>query len=105
MTFSRRFPLDKPGSPYPSWEEMFLTAEDEEKVEKTQREANNTLMRECLEDAQKIVFEQEFKDFQSDVVSIARALFDKRASHLVYWKEEEAKKRFDKTFHQKEFKK
>lgn len=105
MTFSRRFPLDKPGSPYPSWEEIFLSSEDETSVDKDQQKANNALMRECIEDAKKIIFKLDFKNFQSDVVNIALALFDKRSSHLVYWKEEEAKARFDKAFHQKEFKK
>jgi hypothetical protein len=38
------------------------------------------------------------KDFQSDMVSIASALFEKRASHSVYWKESRAKEKFDDKF-------
>lgn len=101
MAFSRRFPHDKPGSPYPAWEEVFLQDADEKKVETTQRRENVALMRECIGDAKKILFEEDLKDFQSDMIHVALALFEKRASHVVYWKEEEAKSRFDKLFHKK----
>lgn len=95
MTFSRRFPKDKPGSPYAAWEEIYLTAEDEKAVEDAQRAANKKLMRECIVDAREIA-QQESLDLEKDITDIAIALFEKRASHAVYWKEEEAKNRFDK---------
>ena len=97
MAFSRRFPKDKPGSPYAAWEEVYLTAQDEQVVEVKQRTANLKLMQECITDAKKVAEEQNLKDFQTDIINIAIALFEKRASHSVYWKEEEAKKRFDAT--------
>lgn len=97
MAFSRRFPKDKPGSPYAAWEEIYLTAEDETAVEAEQREANVKLMHECIRDAKNLAKDSELKDFQTDIINIAIALFDKRASHVVYWKEEEAKKRFDQS--------
>ncbi len=98
MAFSRRFPRDVKGSPYPVWEEVYLSDEEERELEKRARQENQKLMKECLEDAKKIVFEEEFKEFQSDVVSLAIALFEKRASHAVYWKEEAVKEKFDKAY-------
>ena len=95
MSFQRRFPKDKPGSPYPAWEEVILTKEEETIIEQEQRTYNKELMKECLNDAKTIVKELSLKDFQTDITSIAIALFEKRASHLVYWKEESAKKKID----------
>ena len=37
------------------------------------------------------------KDFDTNLVRIAIALFEKRASHTVFWKEERAKDKFDKS--------
>ena len=48
-----------------------------------------------FEDAKKIALTKDLKDFQTDIINLAIALFEKRASHAVYWKEEEAKNRFD----------
>ena len=53
-------------------------------------------MNECIVDAQKIFMEKDLKDFQSDLINVAIALFDKRASHHVYWKENKAKEKFKK---------
>ncbi|MBR9692417.1 hypothetical protein GOV07_00620 [Candidatus Woesearchaeota archaeon] len=101
MAFSRRFPRDVKGSPYPNWEEVYISEEEERKLEKDQRRENLLLMRQCLEDAKKIIFEEDFKEFQSDVVDIAISLFEKRASHSVYWKEEAVKNKFDKAYAKK----
>ena len=62
---------------------------------KEQREANIKLMQECLKDAKKLISDEEMKDFETNVARIAIALFNQRSSHLVYWKEEKAKQRFD----------
>lgn len=95
MAFSRRFPKDKPGSPYASWEEIYLTLDDEHKIEAEQKKENIQLMKECILDAKNICSDLSLKDFQSDIISLAIALFEKRSSHTIYWKEEEAKRRFD----------
>lgn len=95
MAFSKRFPKDKPGSPYTTWEEITLTQEQEKSINSQQRKENNVLMKECLQDAKELFKELSLKDFQTDITNTAIALFEKRASHLVYWKEEEAKKVFD----------
>ena len=52
-------------------------------------------MKECIEDAQKIVKEKNLKSFQNDMINIAISLFEKRASHVVYWKENLCKEKFD----------
>jgi hypothetical protein len=58
-------------------------------------------MMECIEDAKKIFLEKNLKNFQSDIISLAIALFEKRASHEVYWKEAKAKDKFDKNIAKK----
>ena len=55
-------------------------------------------MKECMDDANKIFSDKNLKDFQSDVVKVAVALFEKRASHEVFWKESKAKDKFDELF-------
>ena len=96
MAFSKSFPKTVKGSTYPRWEEVFLT-DDEEKLEEAKcREENISLMDECISDAKAIISKQGLKPFQSDLVRIAISLFEKRASHAVYWKESKAKEKFDK---------
>jgi len=38
------------------------------------------------------------KDYQTDLIHIAISLFEKRASHSIYWKESKAKEKFDGMF-------
>ena len=96
MSFSKRFPRNMPGSNYPVWEEVRLTKEEEQLMEQAARNRNHGLMKECIEDAKKLCLEKGLKDYQSDIIQIAIALFNKRASHEVYWKEEKCKEKFDK---------
>ena len=35
------------------------------------------------------------KEYQTDIINMAISLFEKRASHSVYWKESKAKDKFD----------
>ena len=98
MPFSKSFPKQSKTSAYPQWEEITLSDEEEKAEEQKAREENIVLMKECLEDAKSIMNEKGLKDFQSDTVNIAIALFEKRASHSVYWKENKAKEKFDEMF-------
>ncbi|MBC8500682.1 MAG: hypothetical protein ISS25_00580 [Nanoarchaeota archaeon] len=102
MPFSKSFPKTVDKSPYPRWEEIYLSDEEEKETEKRCRHENIALMKECIEDAKKIFSEKKLKDFQSDVINAAIALFEKRASHSVYWKENKAKEKFDKLFREKD---
>lgn len=98
--FSRRFPRDVKGSTYPVWEDVYLADEEVARIEDAQHKENVSLMKECINDA-KILFKEEgLKDYQTDIVNAAIALFEKRASHSVYWKEEAAKQKFDSTHRQ-----
>ncbi|MFH1589186.1 MAG: hypothetical protein ABIB43_01320 [archaeon] len=101
MAFSKSFPRTTEKSAYPTWEEIYLSDEEELQVEKESKAETIVLMKECIEDAKKIFSDKKLKDFQSDVINIAIALFEKRASHSVYKKENKAKEKFDKLFGQK----
>ena len=98
MPFSKSFPKQSKTSAYPQWEEISLTEEEEKSVEKKSKEENIRLFEECIEDAKRIMKEKGLKDYQTDLISIATALFEKRASHSVYWKESKAKEKFDEMF-------
>lgn len=86
--------------PYPKWEEIFLSDDEELLIEDNARKENLKLMKECIEDARRIVQEKGLKDYQTDIINIAVTLFEKRASHSVYWKEKRTKEKFDKKFSQ-----
>ncbi len=98
MVFSKTFPRTTEKSSYPIWEEIYLNADEEKKVELNSKKEVIFLMRECIEDARKIISDNNMNDYQSDVVRIAISLFEKRASHTVYKKEEMAKEKFDEKF-------
>jgi len=98
MTFSKSFPRTVKGSTYPRWEEVFLTENEEKEIEKLSKQENLKLMKECIDDAKNIIEEKDMKRFQTDLVRTAISLFEKRASHVVYWKESKCKEKFDKMF-------
>ena len=100
MVFSKSFPKTTDKGIYPKWIEVAITAEEEKEEERKCRLENIKLMKGCIEDAKKIIEENNLKKFQTDMVNIAIALFEKRASHSVYWKENKAKEKFDKLFKQ-----
>lgn len=95
MSFSKSFPRTSKTSSYPQWEEIFLTEEEEKIEEEKCRSENDKLMKECINDAKNIIKEKDLKDYQTVLIRIAIALFEKRASHSVYWKESKAKEKFD----------
>ena len=95
MTFSKSFPRISKTSPYPQWEEIFLTEEEEKTEEQKCKNENTKLMKECIDDARNVMKEKGLKDYQTVLIRIAIALFEKRASHSVYWKESKAKDKFD----------
>jgi len=87
MAFSKRFPKQTEGSVYPKWVEISLTEAEEKAVEQQAREEHLRLFRECLEDAKKIS--------ETEAQGIASSLFDKRASHVVFLKENKCKEKFE----------
>ncbi len=98
MPFSKSFPKTSKTSQYPQWEEITLTGAEEKEQEAISRAENIKLFKECIEDAESLIKEKGLKDYQTDLISIAVSLFEKRASHVVYYKESKAKEKFDRMF-------
>lgn len=96
MGFSKSFPRTSDKSVYPKWVEVFLTDAEEKQVEFEARDENIRLMMQCIEDAKDIFRDKRLKDFQTNVIEVAIALFEKRASHLVWKKEALCKDKFDR---------
>ena len=95
MAFSKAFPKYPKGSNYPRWEEVSISDEEESLEEQKCRIENISLMKECMEDAKKIIEEKNLKRYQTDLINIAIALFEKRASYAIHYKEKKAKEKFD----------
>ncbi|MEA2036868.1 MAG: hypothetical protein U9O94_05130 [Nanoarchaeota archaeon] len=95
MVFSKSFPRTIEGSAYPKWEEVFLTDEEEREIEQRAVEENIEIMKECIDDAKALIEQKGFKGFKEDILTVATPLFEKRASHTVYWKENRCKEKFD----------
>lgn len=97
MAFSKSFPKTIEGSAYPRWEEVFISEGEEREVEQRAREENIRLMKECIDDAKLLIEDRGFKGFKEDILKVAVPLFEKRASHSVYWKESKCKEKFDQS--------
>ncbi len=97
MAFSKRFPKDIPTSPYPQWIEVSLNKEEEAQVEQDTRQEHAQVLAQCLADAKQVAKKSDVHTDPAEVVELAKALFDKRASHLVFHKEEAAKNKFKRT--------
>jgi hypothetical protein len=98
MPFSKSFPRQSKTSTYPQWEEVTLTDAEERLEENKSKTENIKLMKECIDDAKSLMQEKGLKDYQTDLINLAVALFEKRASHVIYWKESKAKEKFDGMF-------
>ncbi len=96
MPYSKSFPKTVKGSTYPRWEEVSLTEEEEREEDRKCRIENIKMMNECIDDAKKMIDKNALNKYQTDMVNIAIALFEKRASHSIYHKERRAKEKFDR---------
>lgn len=94
MAFSKTFPKTIPGTNYPQWEEVFLSQDEESEAEEQCRKENFQLIDECLQDAKTLVIKNGINTDENRA-QVAIALFEKRASHVVFWKESKAKEKFD----------
>lgn len=94
--FSKNFAKSSDKSVYPKWIEVTLSQEEEKQAEKECRDKNYQVMLECIEDAKSLVIDKKLLESQTNIVNIASALFEKRASHEVFFKENLAKQKFDK---------
>ncbi len=95
MAFSKSFPRTVENSNHTKWEEVFITSEEEREQENIAREENLFLMKECIIDARDIFQQEGLRAFQSDMIRVAATLFEKRASHTIFYKENRAKEKFD----------
>ena len=94
MVFSKTFPRTIPGSNYPIWEEVKLTEEEEKQSEEQCKKENFRLFDECLREAKALAIKHGINEDEI-VANVAIALFEKKASHVVFWKENKAKEKFD----------
>ncbi|MBN2112389.1 hypothetical protein JW707_04805 [Candidatus Woesearchaeota archaeon] len=101
MGFSKSFPRTVEGSSYARWEEVEIDEQEEKKQEEAARNENIKLMKECIDDAKAIFAEKGYRDYQTDIVNTAIALFEKRASHSIYWKENKTKEKFNQLYGKK----
>ena len=97
MPFSKTFPRTVPGTNYPVWEEVFLTEQEEKEVEESCKRENFALMNECMQEAKALAIKHSCNT-DENIISMAVALFEKKASHVVFWKESKAKEKFDEMF-------
>jgi len=93
MAYKKSFPKTTDKSVYPKWQEIELSPDEEREQEEKARIHNIILLKQCIDDAQQVLKEKQLPP--NDMVRIAVALFEKRASHEVYWKERKAKQKFD----------
>lgn len=93
--FRKSFPRVSEKSTYPTWEEVYLSEDEEKQVEDFARKENIKLMKECIRNSKIIFGEESLQFYQSDVINIAIALFEKESSHVIYHKESRARDKFD----------
>ena len=101
MAFSKTFPKTIPGTNYPIWEEITLTPEEERLVEEQCKKTNFQLLDQSIQEAKMLAIKNGMNE-DCNIVNMAKALFDKRASHLIFWKESKAKEKFDQSINKKE---
>jgi hypothetical protein len=94
MVFSKSFPK-KGLAGYPEWEEVIISGEDEKLIDEKARMENIALFSQCIDDAKSMLIKKGLMENDVNVVNAAVALFEKRASHSIYFKERKAKEKFD----------
>jgi len=95
MSFYKSFPKKADKASYPKWEEVSLSPEEEKEIEQKAAAENVELMKQSIDEAMKIFEDKTLKKYQTDMVRMAIALFEKKASHNVYHKERKAKDKFN----------
>ena len=95
MSFYKSFPKRTEKTIYPRWEEISLSAEEEKLIEQKAAAENVELMKQSIDEAMKIFEDKNLKKYQTDMIRLAIALFEKKASHNVYHKERKAKDKFN----------
>lgn len=94
MAFSKTFPRQSPGSSATVWEEITLSGEEEKQAEESCRKENFQLLDGSLQEARSLAIKHSINT-DANVARLAVALFEKKASHQVFWKEKMAKEKFE----------
>lgn len=94
MPFSKTFPKTIAGSNYPLREEVFLTEEEEKQAETECQQENFRLLDDSLRQAKTLAIKHAVNT-EETLTHLAIALFEKQASHVVFWKESKAKEKLD----------
>src|SRR3989338_7431177 len=94
MVFSKAFPRHLPGSSSPVWEEITLSEEEEQEAEEKSQRDNFCLLDASLQEAKALAIKHGINS-GANVTRMAIALFEKKASHQVFWKEKKAKEKFE----------
>ena len=97
MIFSKTFPKPVSGSNYPVWEEIYLTEQEESAAEELCSKENFKLLDQALNEAKMMAIKHGLNTDENRI-KLAIALFEKKASHAVFWKENKAKEKFDQMF-------
>ncbi|HIJ12095.1 TPA: hypothetical protein HA278_08620 [Candidatus Woesearchaeota archaeon] len=97
MTFTKSFPRKITPNSAPVWEEIKLTQEEERHVEEECKRINFLILDESLREAKSLAIKNGLNT-EENQVKLAIALFEKRASHQVFWKENKAKEKFDQKY-------
>ena len=97
MAFSKTFPRTVPGSNYPVWEEVKLTDKEEQEVEELCKKENFSLLDDCIMEAKALAIKNQINT-EENITNLAIALFEKKSSHVVFWKESKAKEKFDQKY-------
>ena len=97
MVFSKTFPRTISGSNYPVWEEIFLNEQEELQAQEQCKQENFQILDECLHEAKALAIKHGINE---DLIrtQLAISLFEKRSSHVVFWKESMAKEKFDEKY-------
>ncbi|MBI4738029.1 hypothetical protein HY772_00415 [Candidatus Woesearchaeota archaeon] len=98
MSFVKTYPREIPGSNNPRWEEIVLEPQEEREEEQRARLENIYLLRQCIADARNVMIDEDLGNYHSHVIGLGIALFKKRASHAIYYKENRCRKKFEELF-------
>ena len=97
MGYSKTFPRKIEGSNLPHWEEINLTESEEKEVEERCGRENYLILDQSLKEAKSLAIKNGIND-DGIVSQLGVALFEKKSSHVVFWKEQKAKEKFDQQF-------
>ncbi len=96
MAFSKSFPKSVKGKNFPEWVDVYLSEKEERFIEEEVRQKNIVIMKQCLNDAKSVLSSENMEFEESDIIRVARTMFEKLASHTVYAKERRCKDKFDR---------